>query len=162
MTGVTIDLKLRNFVEAEQFFEKLPDELLSTFRKTMSDWYYRAFIPNLQEVIVSGISDKFPYRNRSERWARYKNARWGVNHSLGRLSGRLHDEVVRAHPTFTRTGFRTEMKVSFNQPFYLRYLEGRGKYHYPPIATAKRNTQARLITFLQRDLENYIRQKGGK
>lgn len=116
---------VNNFEIVQGKLHRFPRTIDKVIRQSLKDYFNQDFRPMLSKGIKGFKLPNVPARN-APLYAEYKARRWGVTHSLGYLSGRMHEGAMAVKPEVRTVANRTVLKANFdNIPS--------GSYPYLPV-----------------------------
>lgn len=122
---IAIDIKVQNFERVRGKLRGFPKAVNESIRISLKDYFFQDFRPMLGRVIKGFRAANVPAQN-SPRYADYKARRWGVSHSLGILTGRMHSDAMNVEPEIRTSLNKTQLRASFDQV-------PRGGFPYLPV-----------------------------
>jgi len=157
MVRAIADVITRGLDETIQNLKVLPEVITQGTAKQMELWYKQEFKKTTLKVIATGRPvNKIP-RNVGI-YAIRKKQQYGINHGLGKLSGKLYQGVENARFTVKETrGKEVRFAVIYDDPYYVAYvIEGtkfNNKRRRPFPEVAKDRDLPTLIGMLGRMFE---------
>ena len=152
MTGVEISIKVDNFERVEGKLRRFHKAIDIELRKSLSSYFNQDFQPMLSAILTGRKAANVPSKN-APRWAAIKAAKYGINHSLGLLTGMLHASAMSVSPTIRTAGNRTTLLANYGDipygdyPYMMIVHEGfdRLQKPYPMVEGAALMTHNKLM-----------------
>lgn len=168
MTGVDIEIKVQNFERIHGKLKRFPRAIDGAVRRSLSSYYHRDFKPMLSAILKGRRAANVPARN-SPRYAAIKAAKYGVNHSLGILTGRLHSGAMSVRPNIRTTANRTLLSADFGDvphvdyPYLVVVHDGLDRLHqeYPMVEAARMMTHDKMMKRINEEVSQAWDKLGG-
>lgn len=111
---IDINIQLDNFERVHGKLHRFPRRVDESLRQSLRDFYLQDFRPMLNRIVRGFKAPNVPAQN-APKWADYKAKRWGIRHSLGVLTGKLHQGVMAVKPVIRTVSNRTHLEARFDQ-----------------------------------------------
>lgn len=144
MVKVITDVTTRGLDETIINVRQFPNIITAGVAAQMEKWYNTKYKKTILRIIETGKPrDKIPIN--VGRYAEWKKRRYGFNHGLGYLTGRLWMEVAQARISIKETrGKEVRFSVIYDKPHYVAYVHEGTKFN---------NYRRRPFAEVARDIE---------
>lgn len=155
---VIVDVTTRGLDETIQNLGAFPDVITMGVAKQMEHWYNTRFRRSVLTIIRTGQPQARIPKNVG-RYAQWKLGKYGFDHGLGYLTGRLYNEVRATVFRITETrGKEVRFAVVYDKPFYIAYVhEGTRWNQYrrrPFVEVARDRELPKLVEMIGRMFED--------
>ena len=144
MVRIITDVITRGLDETIINLRQFPEITTQGVARQMENWYNTKYKRTVLRIIATGKPQSRIPVNVGE-YAIRKRARYGISHGLGRLTGKLYNEVSSARTTIKETrGKEVRFAVIYEKPFYVAYVhEGTRltNYRRRPFAEVARDKE---------------------
>lgn len=165
---VVMETRVRNFAHVQGKLSGFPKQTENEIMDALLKYYDKDFKPMLGRIILGFRGRNVPARN-APRWAAIKASTYGIGHSLGRITGKMHRGAMGVRPEISKSGNRINLHANFNDipkddyPYLVVVHEGLDKLHqpYPVVEAARSMTHTRLLKRLDDSVSNAWKKSGG-
>jgi len=154
MVRVITDVITRGLNETIINLRAFPGIITQGVAKQMERWYNLRYKKTILKVIATGKPQSMIPVNVG-RYAARKKRKYGISHGLGRLTGKLYNEVAAAKISIRETrGKEVRFAVAYDKPFYVAFVHEGTKftnYRRRPFAEVAREKELpKLVDMLGR------------
>lgn len=169
MSGyVDLSITTNNFERTQNRLRRFSKNVDDALHQALREYYYDDFKPMLNRTLKGFRARGVPARNAS-RWASIKSSRYGINHSLGLITGDLHRGAMAVEPRIVKERNRTRLNADFSNvpegryPYMEVIHEGLDGLHrpYPMIEATRRMTHKMLLKRVERNTSKAWNKTGG-
>lgn len=148
MASIIMDITTRGFPDVIRNVKGARNLVTAGTAVRMMEWYNQHAKRTMLDIIKSGDG----IANNYGRYALEKEARYGISHGLGVLTGGLYFAVSTTQPAIKETrGQEVRFAVKFDDPYYIAYVvEGTSKAPTPRdfITLARDKEWSKLLNSL--------------
>ncbi len=168
MASVEINIQVQNFERVHGKLSRYPKHIDMAIRDALKEYYDSDFKPMLNRILKGFRAVNVPAHN-SPRWASIKASVYGVHHSLGILTGKLHTDAMAVEGYIIKIANKTQLEADFSvvpkagYPYLTVVHEGGDglTQPYPFVEAARFMTHKKLLKRLESKVSQAWDKKGG-